>query len=76
MSAIRIEIDTDGNISSTESVLEMSIEEDDFIGYQTDEESAHDKTVYIGRKTYEELGRPLVVTVRIVPGDTLNGGSE
>jgi hypothetical protein len=71
-----MDIDTEGRLAATESVLEISLEEDEFIGYSNDEGSAHDKTVYIGRKTYEELGRPLVITVRIVPGDTLNVPEE
>jgi hypothetical protein len=67
-----LEIDTEGTLAATESVLDLEQEEDDFVGYSAGEGSTYDKTVYISRNLYTDLGSPQKITVRIVPGDTFN----
>ena len=75
MNTTQLEVNDEGRLSATRAVLDKDLEEDEFVGFGTVEVegNVYDKTVYISRGLYQELGSPEQITVKIEPGDRLNG---
>lgn len=68
------------NLQKIETVLEVTLTaiddglDDQFVYYDDLDEDNKDRftSLQMSRRDYEDFGRPTIVTVTIVPGDTLN----